>query len=42
MKIVTNLGNYTFESILMEITGMNEYNKFVYEIAKEVTKLWFL
>ena len=37
---MTNLGNYTFESIVREMrVGMNEYNELVYPIAKVVTKL---
>ena len=33
---MTNLGNYTFESVVRDITvGMNEYNKLVYPIASD-------
>ena len=37
---MTNLDNYTFESIVREMTvGMNEYNELVYATAKVVTEL---
>ena len=37
---MTNLGKYTYESIVREMTaGMNEYNELVYATAKEVTEL---
>ena len=36
---MTNLGNYTFESIVREMTvGMNEYNVLAYATAKVVTE----
>ena len=36
---MTNLSNYTFESIARDMTvGMIEYNKLVYTTAKVVTK----
>ena len=39
-KRMTNLGNYTFESILRQMAvGMNEYNELVYATATVVTKL---
>ena len=35
-----NLGNYTFESIVKEMTvGMNKYSELVYATAKVVTEL---
>ena len=38
-KRMTNLGNYTFESIVREMTVvMNDYNKLVYAAAKVVTE----
>ena len=37
-KIITNWGNYTFESIVRGKTvGMSEYNKLVYATTKVVT-----
>ena len=37
---MTNLGNYTSESIVREMTvGMNEYNELVHATAKLVTEL---
>ena len=37
---MTNLGNYTFESIVREMTvEINEYNELVYATAKVVTEL---
>ena len=39
-KRIINLDNYTFESIVRDMTlGMNEYNELVYATAKEITKL---